>query len=118
LDERRRFVSKVLLEESNNISETSLGLEESSGVNLEGVEETNGLFGSLDSFGVVLSSRFVTSVLISEGLNGVDLVLFVGGKILVLILKFILGISLFSLEGFFFSFIRGLIVVGFIELIV
>jgi hypothetical protein len=108
----------VLLEESNNISETSLRLEESSGVNLEGVEELNGLFRSCNSFSVVLSSRFVSAVLVSEGLNSVDSVLFISSEILGLILKFTLGISLFSLEGFLFSFIRGLIVVSLIELIV
>jgi len=106
------------LEESNNISETSLGLEESSGVNLEGVEELNGLFRSGNSFSVVLSSGFVTRVLISEGLNSVGTVLFVSSEILVLILEFILGINLFCLEGILFVFIRGFIVVGLGELIV
>ena len=107
----------MLLEESNNISETSLGLEESSGVNLEGVEELNGLLRSGNSFSVVLSSSLITGILVSECLDSVGTVLFIGGKILVLVLKFILGINLFCFEGIFFSFVRGLIVVGLLELI-
>jgi hypothetical protein len=118
LDERGGFVSKVLLEESNNVSETCLGLEESSGVNLEGVKELNGLFRSCNSFSVILGSSFETSVLVSEGLNSVDTVLFVSSEILVLTLKFILGISLFNLESFLFVFVSFLIVVGLVELVI
>ena len=105
------------MEESNNISETSLGLEESSGVNLEGVEELNGLLRSGNSFSVVLSGSLISGILVSECLDSVSTVLFVGGEILGLVLKFILGINLFSLERIFFSFVRGLIVVSLIELI-
>jgi hypothetical protein len=53
LDKRRRFISQVLLEESNNISETSLGLKETRGIDLKSAKELEGLVASSNSFRVI-----------------------------------------------------------------
>jgi hypothetical protein len=106
LDERRLLVREVFLEESNNIDEFSLRLNETRRINLEVAEELESLVSSGNSFFVVLNSTSVSSILIVESRLSSLKIVIVLIKIVGLVFKVILVSLLFIFEIVLFVGVR------------
>lgn len=71
LNERRRLVGKVSLEEGDDITESSLRLDETRGVSSQGGQKFKTLFTSSNSFSVVLGGGSVSFIFFVIGSDGV-----------------------------------------------